>query len=92
MPFVLCAKRNNHSPGYYYYSSVDQIKLYIFRQRNDRKYSAISTFECYYSYMKKKYWENDKSLTFNYRQLHRVFIARSNLWSTSQRHTFRNRL
>jgi len=28
-----------------YYSSVIQIKLYIFRQRNVRKNSAISTFE-----------------------------------------------
>jgi len=27
------------------YSSVIQIKLHIFRQRNDRKNSAISTFE-----------------------------------------------
>jgi len=27
------------------YSSVIQIKLYIFRQRNDRKNSTISTFE-----------------------------------------------
>jgi len=27
-----------------------------------------------------------KNLTFSYRQ-HRVFIARSKLWSTSQRHT-----
>jgi len=27
------------------YSPVIQIKLYIFRQRNDRKNSVISTFE-----------------------------------------------
>jgi len=27
------------------YSPVIQIKLYIFRKRNDRKNSAISTFE-----------------------------------------------
>jgi len=33
---------------------------------------------------------NNKNLTFNFRE-HRVFIARSKLWSTSQSHT-RNRL
>jgi len=43
MPFDLCVIK--FARLLLNYSPVIQIKLYIFRQRNDRKNSAISTFK-----------------------------------------------